>query len=166
METIQDIPALYDTIYPLNKSDSLFVAIKDGKEGIINWENNTIFPFLYDKVEATDSSAIHGIYIVKEKGKLGLATATKLVLPCIYDRIFPAYTVSFPGFSLGIGNKSGAWFYQPGMPYSGILLPAVYDVVHGLRFVQEADFNRKLTYSMENQKGKYFVFIVKDGKRG
>ena len=166
MRTIDSMPPVFDTLKPVKGSSNLMIVRKDGKEGIISASGKMIMPFIYDEVEAVDSTVSHGIYIVKLGEKYGLANTDKLLLPCVYEGI-TASALEIKGFYLKQGNKEGCYIYDTGRKLLNVIIPALYDNVWGIVYFQAADFDRSIEYDFINYKnGKFLVNISKDGKRG
>jgi WG containing repeat len=157
-------PAIFDNIR-FAKGNADLIVRKEGKEGVITLRNKEIVPLMYDEVKDVDSTAIHGIYIVKKNGKYGLARADKLLLPCNYDTITER-NGQVQGFILRQNNKQGAFIYDKQRKLYDILIRAEYDDIRNLYAFQAANFNRSVAYELWYENSVFMVYISKNNKQG
>ena len=97
------IPFEYDDL----TTDSTFIiAKKNGKFGIISFDNNILIPLVYEKIETTGS---RGVFIAKKGGKTGIISYNnKIVVPFNYDYLERAYVSSMTGGTV--------WYFEDGKP--------------------------------------------------
>ena len=70
------------------------------------------------------------------------------------------------GFTLVQNKKQGVYIYDSDKRLYHVLIPALYDYVAGVSYVQRASFNRSFTYNFKYENGKYIFYVYKDGKKG
>lgn len=159
------LPAIYDSIEINPFNNDQFIVRKNGRAGIVGLDGSTVMSLDYDDIQIADSSSVHGIYIVKRNGKWGLADREKIILPFEYDRIYGNST-DLRGFVLSKNNKTGMYFYDRSRKIFNVLIPAEYDIIFGLNFVQLADVDQSVRYDLQNQEGKRIIMVKKNGYMG
>lgn len=80
------IDTVYDAI--LNAGENLIMCSKDGKYGIIDYNNNSIIPTIYDEIDVCKDSLYRYIMVCNKDGKYGiLNNKDSILLPFDYDKI-------------------------------------------------------------------------------
>lgn len=97
------IANIYDSInyeYP-----GFMIVKRDGKFGVINYQNDIIAPTIYDNVIRTQT--VYGFYIMNNKGKKGyINNEGKVIMPPNYDDIIK-HGREQEAFSINIKGKWG-----------------------------------------------------------
>ena len=165
IETTDSIPPVYDAINFVRNRSDLLVLRKNGKEGVITVEGDEVIPFIHDEVKAVDSTAVHDIFVIKNKGKYGLAKGIALLVPCVYDTIVET-SYSFSGFNLVLNKKWGAYIYDRKRSLYNINIGANYDYIMDITFLIEPNFDRSVPYKETGENVTYLLYVSKNNKRG
>lgn len=85
--------------------DTYFLVGKQHKKGIINSNNEVIVPFIYDRLDETDTDS--NKFIAEMNGKNGIIDINgEVIVPFIYDEIYQSY-ISENIFMPRINGKYG-----------------------------------------------------------
>lgn len=100
------IPPQSNTLIPIGKKH-IIVKNEDRKLGIIDWQNNMIVPFIYDRFTFPFHHYDYSPYLIvtndKKNGVLNMETG-KVVIPLIYDEIEGLYDKDIMLFTATKGN--------------------------------------------------------------
>lgn len=96
------IPFYYDH---LSFDGDYLIAQKNGKCGIITYNNDVVIPFEYDSLDVFIRDEENPIYIAKKDSLYGLITLKKAITPFIYSSLYqPSYLYYYAGNVGGIND--------------------------------------------------------------
>jgi len=125
--SIDSIPAMFESIEP-DGIQTLLIAKKDGKSGMIDMKGKIKIPFLYDEIKAIGRYSMDSIYAIKKDDKWGLTRNFNILLPCQYDEIVKD-SINGNGFYLKQRKQMGFYVHSDAKKLYNYLIPCKYEQV-------------------------------------